>query len=175
MIKVPSPSMALNSEDVPGASYRLDNTWYVSRTESPQKICGWIAVVAADYKSRLPGSRFTVVFNSHGYEIMNHGGYGLAMGTGIKRSDIPQFDKLRPHVDEIWFIACQAAYIDTPGGAGDGNLLMSGIAKAAQASVKVSTATQVGDLWLPGGYVDDWEGTVLTYGPGGDVIDVAYN
>jgi hypothetical protein len=176
MIRVPSPAMALNSEDVPGASYRLDNTWYVLKLESPQKICGWIAVVAAKFKTDYPDQRVTIVFNSHGYcATADRGGYGIAMGTGIKRSDIPQFEKLAPHVDEIWFIACRAAYIDTPGGAGDGNLLMSGIAKAAQARVKASTATQVGAIWLPRGYIDDWEGNVLTYGPQGDVINVEYN
>jgi hypothetical protein len=176
MIKVPSPAMALNSHDVPGALYRLDNTWKVAKDESVQKICGWVAVVAADFKSRMPDKRFTVVFNSHGYcTVPSQGGYGIAIGTGIRRSDIPVFEAFRPHVDEVWFIACRAAHISNAGGDGDGNVLMSGIAKAAQAKVKASTAPQVGDLWLPSGYIDDWEGTVLTYGPEGNVANVDYH
>jgi hypothetical protein len=168
--------MALNSVDVPGAPYRLDNTWYVAKDESVQKICGWVAVVAADFKNKMPDKRFTVVFNSHGFcPLPSRGGYGIAIGKGIRRSDIPVFEAFQPHVDEVWFMACRAAHISNPGGEGDGNLLMSGIAKAARASVKASTAPQSVDSWLPKGYIDDWEGTVLTYGPEGNVTHVEYN
>jgi hypothetical protein len=183
MIKVPQPAMVLNSHNVPSAKYRMENTWDVGKNESPQKILGWVAHVLSGFdRSNPERDPITLIINSHGLAQSGRGGYGIAIGTGIRRADIVQFEKLArkgqfnpPLADEIWFIACQAAFIDNAGGGGDGNLLMSGIAKAAQARVKASTANQQGDLWLPRFYVDDWEGTVYTYGPYGSVVNVEYD
>jgi hypothetical protein len=76
--------------------------------------------------------------------------------------------------------ACGAAYIN-PGyggrGSGDGNFFCMKMAQVLQTNVRASTAPQIyasrgGFPWDP--YIDFglWEGTVLTYGPKGDVIKV---
>ena len=84
------------------------------------------------------------------------------------------FEKIAPYVNNIFLVACQAGFIDAAGGAGDGNLLCSAIAKAAQAHVWASTADQYGPPWVPFGCIDDMDGTVLVYGPDGGVEKV-YN
>jgi hypothetical protein len=78
----------------------------------------------------------------------------------------------------VELLACRAALISPgcEGKDGDGNVLCSRMAQILETTVKASTARQA--------YIDRgefelkfcrWEGTVLTYGPKGDVIKVEYN
>ena len=175
MMEIPQPAMVLNSHDVPGAEYKMTNTWKVPENTTPQHMLGWCAQVFKDFKTKHPNSTTTLIINCHGdVTAGNRGGYGLLIGTGIKLGTVSEFEKIAPHCDQIIITACQAARITSAGGDGDGNLLMSGIAKAAQAYVTCSTADQTiaWTPWLPFGYIDDWEGTVLTYGPEGNVVAV---
>lgn len=172
MIKIEQPSMALNSHDVPGAGYRMWNTWNVPANDNPDHILGWCATVG----SSAPGGYLRcLIINCHGFynntSRSGTGGFGLKMGTGILRTHTGNFSLLRGKVANIIITACGTARITNPGttGNGDGNLFCSEIARAAGAYVIAATTHQVGDFWLPKNYIDDWEGLVLRYNPAGGV------
>ncbi|MGW7610497.1 peptidoglycan-binding domain-containing protein [Streptomyces sp. NPDC054766] len=78
-------------------------------------------------------------------------------------------DKFAMGVD---LYSCSAAFI-APGN-GDGNVFCSRMAQTLNTYVRASTATQVYTLGSAGSGLDfgRWEGTVLTYGPRGDVVNV---
>ena len=174
MIQIPQPAMAMNSHNVPLPHYRFANTWNVEPNVTPQHLLGWAAYVLKDCRDKAPDNELSLVINCHGFARKGHGGYGLDIGTGIRRADAVQFKEIAPFVDTIYIVACEAAFIDGPGGDGDGNLLMSAIAKAAQAHVWAATADQYGPPWVPYGCIDDFDGTVLVYGPDGGV-EKSYN
>jgi len=44
-IEIDQPSMALNSDDVPGTHYRMWNTWEVAANRTAADILGWTATV----------------------------------------------------------------------------------------------------------------------------------
>jgi hypothetical protein len=182
MIKVPFPHMALNTDDVPGTHYKMWNTWDQIRvSESPGHILDWVAHVAA---VDTPGGHLeTLIINCHGYERKGVGlGFGLALGAGIQRRNTPLFSKLRDSsgnalVKNIWITACGTASISIPtlGGSlldGDGNLFCCEIAKQSGAYVTAATTFQYDDSYfgIPYGYIDNWEGLILTYGPLGNVV-----
>jgi hypothetical protein len=52
-----------------------------------------------------------MVLNCHGFEINGSGGFGLDLGTGIRRVDMPTFAVLKGLVSQILIFACQAARI----------------------------------------------------------------
>ena len=163
--------MALNAEDVPGTHYRMWNTYEVPAGHGPDHILGWVAIIA---KGAPGGKLGTLVINCHGFKGAGGLGYGLKLGTGIRRADTEKFSVLKGLVDKIWIIACGAAHIavSTSAGSkidGDGNLFCCEIAKASGAYVTASTVSQYdGTIFgLPVGYVDGWEGLVLTYAPTG--------
>lgn len=75
--------------------------------------------------------------------------------------------------------ACGVAYI-TPkyeGKVGDGNILCSRMAQILGTCVRASTATQYYNPGTAASGLDfgRWEGTVLTYGPRGDVVNVEHD
>lgn len=125
----------------------------------------------------------------HGRDLSGNGsiqgGNGLlfcAGDLGWERLNylLPLRGKFRGGVD---LLACGAAYI-TPGyggrGSGDGNFFCFRMAQVLATNVRASTATQKYALdgynvFGPGGIdFGKWEGTVLTYGPKGDVIKVEH-
>ena len=172
LIPVPFPHMCLNSHNVPPPDYQMMNTWKVAASESPGKIVGWIAQVAAG----APGGKLaTVIFNSHGIPS------GILMGSGIRRPDTGLFSALRGLVDRIWIVACRVALIQNATGPGstapgDGNLFCCELAKASGAYVTASTTWQRVDRNdIPPGYIDGWEGAALTYGPEGNVVGATYS
>jgi hypothetical protein len=162
MIKVPFPHMVLNAEGtgLAGTAYKMWNTYEVPHGESPEHILSWAAEVARTSPWRYLE---TVIFNSHGC------GPRLLIGSEITRNDTPKFEVLKGLVNRIWLVACSAARIGE-GREGDGNLFCCEIAKASGAFVMASTANQKGEKGVKYGYIDDWEGTVLTYGPEGNVV-----
>jgi hypothetical protein len=171
-IDIPQPSMALNAVDAPGKHYRMWNTWEIAATENIDHILDWTATVA----SGAPGGYLRVlVINCHGYyngsSRSSTGGFGLALGTGIRRVDTPKFSKLRGKVANIWITACGTARITVPGssGDGDGNLFCSEIARNSGAYVVAATTMQYHDIFLGQNRVDDFEGLVLRYNPSGAV------
>lgn len=165
--------MALNAADVPGTHYRMWNTWEVAPDKTADDILGWTATVAA---AAPDGYLRSVIINCHGYynnvTRSGTGGFGLELGTGIRRNDTAKFSKLRGKVATIWITACGAARITTPGtaGDGDGNLFCSEIARNSGAYVIAATTHQVGDLYLRVNRIDDFEGLVVRYNPQG-VVD----
>jgi len=119
---------------------------------------------------------------AHGYTVatpsgQSQGGGGIEFcREGINLDTIHLFRKLKHKLKRLEFYACGAAYI-TPGCEGkngDGNYLCYRLAKILQSDVRASTATQ----WYHGstGPIDfgGWEGTVLTYGPKGNVVKVEH-
>jgi hypothetical protein len=85
--------------------------------------------------------------------------------------------RLFPYYRGIDLLGCGVAYI-TPGSEGkhgDGNILCSRMAQFTQSHVRSSTAAQTyseGTNDNPNLDFGDWEGTVYTYGPKGDVVKV---
>ncbi len=164
MIKVPFPHMVLNAEAIPGR-FKMWNTYDVDYGTSVEHMLGWTAYVA---RTSPWGQLETVIINCHG------GPARLMIGAEITRNDTPKFDVFNdedgnPLVKRIWIVACSAAYIGK-GWTGDGNLFSCAIAKASGAHVTVPTGAQRGERNVPYGYIDNWEGTVLTYGPLGNVV-----
>jgi hypothetical protein len=170
VIKIKQPAMALNAEDVPGAKYKMYNTWNVPSTDTPEHILGWTGSVAR----AAPGGYLpSLIINCHGYygtgsDGHSVGGFGLKLGTGIFRVDAPKFAALAATVSCIWITACGTARI-SGAPSGDGHAFCSQIAIAANAYVIAATTHQVGDLWLPFGYIDDFEGLVVRYNPKGRI------
>ena len=80
-------------------------------------------------------------------------------------------DKFASGVD---LCACEVAFIAA--GQGDGNVFCSRMAQTLGTSVRASTAIQIYNLGTAGSGLDfgGWEGTVLTYGPRGDVVNVEH-
>ena len=162
------PSMAVNDSRL-GKEVQMWNTRFVRETDTLANIFDNIVAVA---KSAPGGKLKNLIFNCHG-----HPGY-LQMGEGIDRVSAVIFRMLsrpKPMVDTIWLRACQVARIQKPGAPvqGDGNLFCSEIAQNAQCLVVASTADQgIHDYVkvLPYGCIDEWEGTLLYYGPKGNVL-----
>lgn len=176
MIKIPQPALAMNSHNVPKPLYYMDNTYFPGEDTSPLAMMSWAAVVFKSFKDANPTAWLTLVINCHGIsrkiDGKSRGGFGLAIGTGIRdATDVDAFAKIEPYVDRIYLVACRAAMISNPGDPwnGDGNLFCGAIAKKARAQVVASTARQSGFPYIPSGYIDDFEGTVYTYGPDGSV------
>ncbi|RJF89053.1 hypothetical protein D3874_20450 [Oleomonas cavernae] len=163
MITIPQPAMVLNAENVPGPDYKMWNTRKVTKDTDPK----WLMInVASVARSATNGKLLALVINCHGKAKGDNGGYGLSLGTGIKRGNVePLFSTLKGLVDDIWLVACQAARISEPGGDGDGNLFCGAMAKAAGANVYASTADQTTGLWpyIPFGKIDGYEGKVYKY------------
>jgi len=174
MILIPQPSMALNAADVPGAHYRMWNSWVVPGTDSADHIIGWTSRVADTAADRYLRA---VILHCHGFYGRDSfgrlvGGFGLKMGRGIRRADTSRFTRLKGKVRAIIITACGAARIAEPRTKfdGDGNLFCQEIAQASGAYVFAGTTQQIGDRYLPFGHIDDWEGLVVGYSPRGEMI-----
>lgn len=169
MISVGYPHMVLNSHNVPGVEYKMLHTWKVPEQTGAFSMVQRIASIA---RSQVSGSLQTVVFNSHGSPGKIH------IGTGITRDNIHQFQSLLLEnlVKSIWITACSVALIKEAGTLKDGNYFCYRLAQESGAFVKASTAIQKAEMNipiyddLPFGTIDDWEGTVLTWNPKGQLI-----
>lgn len=104
------------------------------------------------------------------------GGGILFCREWIRPGTLHMFKPLRDKLKGIDLLACGTAYI-TPGyngKRGDGNYLCYRMAQITKTYVRASSATQ---YYFPKGNDDAidfgrWEGTVLTYGPKGNVVKV---
>jgi hypothetical protein len=176
-ILIEQPAMALNAVDAPGAHYKMYNSWEIPATENLDHILDWTATVA----SGAPGGYLkALIINCHGYyngsSRSSQGGFGLALGTGIRRADTPKFSKLKGKVSTIWITACGTARITVPGTSsdGDGNLFCQEIARHSGAYVIAATTMQFHDLFISQNRIDDFEGLVLRYNPSG-IVDWSGN
>ena len=179
MIRIPRPSMALHSHNVPGYEYELENNWKVPEGDPIDHMLGWVATHASSVRG---GCLHTLVINCHGKhdpETNTKGGFGLTIGEGIHRWHTHKFGVLKGRVANIWITACGAARITIPGASpfqdGDGNLFCSEIARASGAYVVAGTTHQVGALWCPDDHIDDFEGLVLRYNPNTGKPDWSYD
>lgn len=108
-------------------------------------------------------------------KIMAHGAPGLVQfcRENIAAANLPLLSTLRDKFAAgVDLFSCSVAFIEA--GNGDGNVFCSQMAQTLNTSVRASTATQFYNLGSAGAGLDfgRWEGTVLTYGPRGDVIHV---
>jgi hypothetical protein len=167
MFVLEQPSMALNDWRAPkGTKVIMQITRTVMPDESISSILG---SVVSEAKALPDGKMKNLILNCHGTPG------SLQMGCGIDRNLTDRFRMLvvdgKPIVDTIYLKACLVARIDGPGSQTDGNLFCCEIAKNAQCKVVASTTEQVRG-WYPLAYgqLDRFEGTVLVYGPKGNVL-----
>lgn len=170
IIRIPQPSMSLNAPGMLGARYRMSNNYDVPASHTIADILGWVAVVA---RATPEKTLKALIINCHGvYDIGPNGhwvgGFGLDLGTGVKRADTPKFAVIAGLVGTIYFTACGTARISGRP-SGDGNLFCSEIAKASKAYVVAATTRQTPAMWLPENAIDSFEGLVLKYNPSGAV------
>jgi len=170
-IKINSPSIVLNSDAWDILNYEMDETVEVKKGADLGPVFDAAAKKCGALRSRT-GQYVSLVINCHGKYHDGKPGYGLSLGNGIRRDSANLFGKLAASVAQIYLIACAPAAVSDPGGWGDGNLLCVAIARYARATVYASLDKQIGNSLVheDKGYVDNWEGTVLTYAPSGDVI-----
>jgi hypothetical protein len=182
-ISNPSSAIALNAEDVPMPWYQMNKTFKFLSTTDPEtafkKLVGLFQEMDVDGQSTYK----TLVINCHGFgrQTKNYSsdeapayGYGLSLGTGILPGNEKLFQILNPVVSRIIITACGA-----DGGTrrksssvqgGSGSFSLSSVAKYAEATVvggKSTQHSQGGSGYLPFGYIDEWSGSVRTYGPDG--------
>jgi hypothetical protein len=152
-------------------------SWILNRAKFYNSNYVWLKILAHGFEapltSGLPmatGTNTTVQEWQGGF---SQGGDGIQFcKEGLNLWTIGQFKKLFEWLDWTDIYSCGTAYI-TPGqqgGPGDGNLLCSNLARILGCPVRASTATQYYDK--NGSEFGKWEGTVLTYGPKGNVIKV---
>jgi len=141
------------------------NSWYV-----------WLKILAHDYET--PGLPLATGFSTwrESTEGNSQGGYGIQFcNEGLNLYTIQKFSVLFEWLDWTDLYSCGAAFI-TPrheGRYGDGNTLCSRLAQTLGSPVRASTSAQHYDQ--KGMDFGAWEGTVLTYGPKGNVINLEYN
>jgi hypothetical protein len=170
MFVIEQPAMALN--DTRGTT---TVNMQINRTVQPDEgVTTILQAVVAAAKTTKEGKLKNLIFECHA------GPGSLMMGAGIDRSLTDRFNMLvvdnKPLVETIYLRACEVARIDGPGSMTDGNLFCCAIAKNAKCTVIASTAFQEQRSFkkkyghsLPNGMLDEFEGTVLFYGPEGNV------
>ena len=178
MIKVEQPSLAVNDIALLKYTYRMQFSIIASRTDTPDFIVSRVLNVARMTTGKK--LRFLII-NCHGFygkapgSTVEKGGFGLHLGTGVQRRDIPKFQALRGFVDNIWITACGTARQTNAGpvgerSGGDGLMFCSEMARASGAYVVAATTLQDIQPNVPFGHVDDFEGVVLQFGPNGNVV-----
>lgn len=170
MFALEQPSMALNDTRVSG-KYTMAINRTVKADEGISSILGAVVKAAGGTKE---GKLKNLIINCHGLPGE------LQLGCGITRDLTDRFRMLAPNdspmVGTIYLQACLVARIDGPGSSTDGNLFCSAIAKNAKCPVVASTAKQHFAGADPAyGQMDRYEGTVLVYGPKGNVLSTYTN
>jgi hypothetical protein len=134
----------------------------------------WLKIIAHGFTT--PQAGLATGYSSPTVTEYSQGGMGIQLGQeAITLQTVSKFRHLFEWLDWTDIRSCGAAYI-TPGyegRIGDGNILCSRLAQALGCPVRASTATQYDRLGNLNGTA--WEGTVLTYGPKGNVINVENN
>ena len=155
MISMEQPSLVIHSHNVPGYKYQMDITWTAPATLTPSVLVGWIEIAI----NRTPEFYLkNVIINCHGSP-----GY-LSIGTGLGIHDLEPFTRLRQmgSIGRIWLVACKVH--DTRSGLGRD--FCSKLAQKSGASVAAADELQYVNfpwVWLPYGYIDDFEGALYVY------------
>lgn len=168
MIRIPSPSVALNtSEFGPRDRYRLDRSFTVCR-DDPPGFRDSMASVAHWVLGGAPAGAMHVVINAHGMERPD----GVALGEGLHEGTMTRLAGWRGRVARIWLVACEMAA--TPGA----RQFCRRLAAVTGAEVISATAPQYagfGDrafefgrgFMIPPGVIDDFEGVAWRFRPDG--------
>lgn len=168
MIRIPSPSVALNTSDFgPRDRYRLDRSFTVCR-DDPPGFRDSMASVAQWVVGGVSASGMHVVINAHGMERPD----GVALGEGLHEHSMHRLAIWRGRVARIWLVACEMAA--TVGA----RRFCGRLAGVTGAEVIAATAPQVAGIgdrryeWrrgflIPPGMIDDFEGTVWRFHPDG--------
>jgi hypothetical protein len=151
-------------------------SWIHQRAKAHNSEYVWLKILAHGYETPglpLATGWSTTRESTQGY---SQGGSGIQFcKEGLTLHTIALFKPLFEWLDWTDIYSCGAAFI-TPGHEGrygDGNILCSRLAQILGSPVRASTATQYYDP--DGTNFGAWEGTVLTYGPKGNVINVEHN
>ena len=170
MFAIEQPSMALNDT----RSTTTVNMQFTRTVTPDEGVSSILQAVVAAAKGTPERKLKNLIFECHGSPGELH------MGAGITRDLTNRFSMLvvdgKPLVDTIYLRACEVARISGPGSSGDGNLFCCSIAKNAKCIVIASTALQQQRSFkksqgngLPYGMLDEFEGTLVFYGPEGNV------
>ncbi len=154
MIKVPQPSMVLNSPDAP-SRYRMYVTYDVRKTEDIDIALRQVRQAAL----RQPDKTLRcLIINCHGlYNGTSNeatGGYGLSLGTGIFARNVHHFGLLREGsgadsrglVHHIWITACGTAAVSK----------VNAQTKGQETPYRISGFEGLTRQWAPDGRVT-WE------------------
>lgn len=147
--------------------------WLMERAKVHHSSYVWVRILA--HGSGSPYLPLATGFSSRreSTDAFSQGGAGLQFcKEGLNVETIGAFKQLNGWLDWFDIYSCGTAFI-TPGHegrSGDGNILCSRLAQYMQVPVRASTATQYYDAATMD--FGEWEGTVLTYGPKGNVIKV---
>lgn len=162
--------------------YHMWNTWDLFDDHKP---ASEIAQSINEVAGSAPGGRLrNLVINCHGEPGM------LALGQIITRNDLRHFDILQGKIDTIYLLACLVGRIinaewlqgnlppalshgnlETMANNMDGNIFCSELARRVHCTVVASNEYQAtGNGPNPYGTIDEFEGLVLWYGPGGNVV-----
>ena len=132
MIDLKTPSLVMNSHDVPGPDYTGTYTWEVPEGAPLNDV---IAMIYGSYLRAANEEKTylrNVVINCHGWD----GGGGLSIGgkgkTAITVSTASAFEFLKKRdvqIGTLWLVACQAAFGTS------GKALCKALAKACNCTV----------------------------------------
>jgi hypothetical protein len=173
MIRLPAPHMALNASDAPPPHFRM---WQTCRVPT-RRVDGATGAVLdpglgpADVITRIqiaalsaPDEKLrALVVNCR---VLSDGGFGLALGSGIRLADTVLFADLAGLVDEIYMVASGAERRTSPvGDSGDAAEFCSAIARHAAATVYAADVVHRpgSHKELPYGCIDGFEGTVYRW------------
>lgn len=168
MIRIPSPSVALNSSQfAPRDHYRLDRNFIVDRNDPPG-FRDSMASVAHWVVGGVSRGGLQVVINAHGMERPD----GVALGEGLHAGTMRPLTMWRGRVARIWLVACEMAATN-----GSRNFCRQ-LAEVTGAEVIAATAPQVTGVsdrrfefgrgfMMPPGVIDRFEGTVWRFHPDG--------
>lgn len=157
MIKLKQPSLVLHSCDVPGYRYEMWASWKMPKGASPMDVLYWI-LYARDQTPEL--WLRNVVINCHGNDgLLAVGGNGQPTMNG---NNIGIFTQLRgKDLGTIWLVACLVA------NTGKGKNFCQHLAQLAGCSVVAADTEQVGAIWCPWGWVDNFEGQTYEWDASG--------
>lgn len=181
MIKLESPSLAINTFDVPRPHYRMDQTVKLTKFASAMSVLGEIHTAV----TISPGSYLkNVVINCHGSpgylyigeiktQVPDTNGKlrKEAMREGIGRENLGLFTLLKGRIGTIWITGCQVA-----GGSGiiqrSGHTFLPELAMTVGCNVVAANVSQYvgGGLrirFVPKNCIDDFEGTAYIWDANG--------
>jgi hypothetical protein len=167
MLMMKSPSLAINSCDVPGIKYEMWETVNAPSGMTPQALVNEIVRVNDIALRREKSQLLNVVINCHGY------GGGLAVGgkdsLNVNITNVASFAALSGrNIGTIWIVACRAA-------AGiAGKQLCQTMATLSGCQVVAADESQEVGIW--GSYrltvgmkhqIDEFEGQLYSFTPVG--------